>query len=62
MDTAVNSAAFALRLTRSARLANLADCAVTAIFVLSGIDLRAVAWSGLWLRDITAMMTTHNHA
>lgn len=55
MDTAVHSAPL---LARSERLSNLAGCAVTAVFVLSGIDLRAVAWGGIWLRDIAALKTT----
>jgi hypothetical protein len=61
MDGTVSSAAFASRRIRTERLSNLAGCAVTAVFVLSGIDLRAVAWGGLWLRGITALMTTQNH-
>ncbi len=55
MDTTVNSAASASPLTRSERLSNLADCAVTAVFVLSGIDLRAVAWGGIWLRNVATL-------
>jgi hypothetical protein len=62
MDTTVNSAAFASLLTRCQRLSNLAGCVVTAVFVLSGIDLRAVAWGGLWLRDLVALIAPHNHA
>ena len=34
------------------QVATIAGCAVTAVFILSGIDLRAVAWGGRWLRDI----------
>jgi hypothetical protein len=63
MDTTVNSAAFASLPTRCCqRLSSLASCAVTTVFVLSGIDLRAIAWGGLWLRDLTALITTQNHA
>ena len=32
--------------------AAIAGCAITAVFVLFGIDLRAIAWGGRWLRDI----------
>jgi len=59
MDRAVDSAPLP---TRTERLSNLADCAVTAVFLLSGIDLRAVAWGGMWLREIYRPMTTHTHA
>jgi len=34
------------------QVAAIAGCATTAVFVLFGIDLRAVAWGGRWLRDI----------
>jgi hypothetical protein len=30
----------------------LVGCAITAVFVLFGIDLRAVVWGGRWLRNI----------
>jgi hypothetical protein len=55
MDTTGNRAAFVPHPTCAERLSNLTGCAVTAVFVLSGIDLRAVAWGGLWLRDITTL-------
>jgi hypothetical protein len=32
-------------------VAAIAGCTITAVFVLFGIDLRAVAWGGRWLRD-----------
>jgi len=59
MDITLTSAAFASPLTRPlahpGRLSDLAGCAMTAVFVLSGIDLRAVALGGLWLRDIATL-------
>ena len=33
-------------------LTAIAGCAITAVFVLFGIDLRAFFWGGRWLRDI----------
>ena len=62
MDTTLNSAAFASPLARSGRLSDLAGCAMTAVFVLSGIDLRAIALGGLWLRDIAALKHAHDNA
>jgi hypothetical protein len=59
MDTTPNSAAFASSLSRPGRFSDLAGCATTAIFVLSGIDLRAIALGGLWLRDIVALKQAH---
>ena len=55
MDTILNSATFASPLTRFGRLSAIASCAMSAISVLSGIDLRAIAWGGLWLRDIVTL-------
>ncbi len=59
MDTTADSAAFASP-SRPGRLSDLAGCAMTTIFVLSGIDLRAVALGGLWLRDIAALRHVHD--
>ena len=36
-------------------LATIAGCAITAVLVLCGIDLRAVAWGGRWLRDVALL-------
>jgi hypothetical protein len=60
METTANSATFASPLTRPGRLSDLAGCATTAVFVLSGIDLRAVALGGLWLRDIALQHSSDN--
>jgi len=62
MDTAMNRAVPPSAPTRSERLSNLADCAVTAVFVLSGIDLRAVAWGGIWLRDVATLKNAPTNA
>ena len=62
MDTAMNRAVPPSAPTCSERLSNLADCAVTAVFVLSGIDLRAVAWGGIWLRDVATLKNAPTNA
>jgi hypothetical protein len=59
MDTTANAAALPSPAARSERLPDLMGCATTAIFVLSGIDLHAVALGGLWLRDIVALKQAH---
>jgi hypothetical protein len=38
-------------------VAAIAGCVITAVFVLFGIDLRAVAWGGRWLRDVARIKT-----
>ena len=58
MDRTANSAP----LTRSERFATIAGCAMDTVFVLSGIDLRAVALGGLWLRDIAALKHAHDNS
>ena len=36
---------------RSERIPDLTGCAMTAAFILLGVDLRAFAWGGQWLCD-----------
>jgi hypothetical protein len=57
MDTTGHSATFASPPTRSERIPYIAGIAMTAVFVLFGIDLRAIAWGGLWLRAILPART-----
>lgn len=57
MDTTVQSATFASPPTRCERIPYIVGIAVTAVFVLFGVDLRAVAWGGLWLRAILPART-----
>jgi hypothetical protein len=52
MDTTANAAALPSPAARSKRLPHLMGCAMTVAFILLGVDLRAFAWGGLWLRAI----------
>lgn len=52
MDTTLNATALPLPMARSERLPTLVGCTMTVAFILLGVDLRAFAWGGLWLRAI----------
>ena len=52
MDTTANAAALPSPAARSKWLPHLMGCAMTVAFILLGVDLRAFAWGGLWLRAI----------
>jgi hypothetical protein len=51
MDMIVNRATLGAPATRSERLPAITDCAMTAAFILFGIDPRAAALGGQWLCD-----------
>jgi len=52
MDTTANATVMPLPTARSERLPDLVGCTMTVAFILLGVDLRAFAWGGLWLRAI----------
>lgn len=52
MDTTLNAAVMPLPTPRSERFPGLMGCTTTVALILLGVDLRAFAWGGLWLRAI----------